>query len=260
MKILLTADWHLDAVTAGVPRLDEIGPYVDELLETIRGEGIDFVFHLGDLFDPGAMLGPHYTATVIEIAGRLADSGAEAVVWIAGNHDVIESSLGTTTLSPLAAAVAAGRVGCGDGAETEVIERPRFLELVGRGPVGLGVLALPYVARAVERTPGFDDDAFEEAARFKAKPLVVIGHRTVPGAIVGSETYDLPRGRDLDFPYEDVSDLKPVLVANGHYHRAQFVIVGDLGVVIPGSPHRLTFGERDDERKGFTVVELEDPT
>ena len=261
MKILLTSDWHLDAVTAGVPRLDEIGPYVEELLGVIAREKINFVFHLGDLFDPGSMLGALYTANVIDIAGRLADSGAEAVVWVAGNHDVIESSRGATTLSPLAAAVRAGRIGAGDGAETHVVERPTFLELVGYDIPNLRVVALPYVARAVERMPGHDDlraAAFAEAAALGDKwPLVVIGHLTVPGALVGSETTDMPRGRDLDFPLEEVSRLNPALVAAGHYHRAQTVDHGGLVVVIPGSPHRLTFGERDDTRKGFTVIELE---
>lgn len=262
MKILLTSDWHLDAVTAGVPRLDEIDPYIEELLEVIVREKINFVFHLGDLFDPGSMLGALYTATVIDIAGRLADSGADAVVWVAGNHDVIESSRGATTLSPLAAANRQGRLGAGDGADTYVFERPTFAELVGFDVPNLRLVALPYVARAVERMPGFEDlraAAFAEAAALGEKwPLVVIGHLTVPGALVGSETTDMPRGRDLDFPFEDVARLNPALVASGHYHKAQVVSheATGLDIVIPGSPFRLTFGERDDKRKGFVIVEI----
>lgn len=246
-------------MTAGVPRLNEIGPYVEELLEVVDRESVDYVFHLGDLFDPGTMLGAHYAATVIEIAAQINGEARAGSVWIAGNHDVIESSLGSTTISPLAAAVAYGDTGA--RANVWVFERPGAARLsLGADGAGVALLALPYVARAVERTSGFAhvyEDAFVKAARFAEElPLVVIGHLTVPGALVGSETYDMPRGRDVDFPFEAVAALKPAFVANGHYHKAQTVQAHGLTIVIPGSPHRLTFGERDDTRKGFTVIEI----
>lgn len=247
MKILISSDWHLDAVTAGVPRVAELEPYLDAIEEAIETQGIDAAILLGDFFDPGGMRAHELTTILIRAVYRLAGCVNDIVV-VAGNHDVVETSEGWTTLSPLRAAVSAA----GDlVADVWVAEQPGF-QLCGYGSKKLfGVLALPYVARAAEKS-GLVDEAILDAMRFDG-PLIVAGHMTVPGAILGSESKELARGRDLDFP--DISELKPVYAFNGHYHRAQ-VVDGPVPIVIPGSPWRVTFGEADDADKGFLVVEI----
>lgn len=256
MKILLTSDWHIDARTAGVPRYEELTIYIEELVRVVLREKVDFIFHLGDFFNPGGMLVPLYTAKIINIVRAFehqlfGESACEAMVLIAGNHDTIEDSRGPTVLSPLAAMYQFSD-------QVHVCERPQAFELVGRGAVRLGVLALPYVARAAYNAVN-TASAFENAAKLPDIPLVVIGHQTVPGALLGSETRDMPRGRELELPTEAIAKLKPSLVANGHYHRAQTVSSYGLEIVIPGSPQRLTFGERNDTRKGYTIVEIQGP-
>ena len=246
MKVLATSDWHLDAVTAGVPRLREFGAYLSRVVAAVREEPIDLVLVLGDYFDPGRLNAHELTVRLMEAAAELAELAP--TVMIAGNHDVVESSGGWTTLSPL---VVAARCGLGGG-RLQAFERPEAVEVAG-----VTVLALPYVARSVEMAQGYAglrSRAFDRAAH-AGGPLVVAGHLTVPGAIMGSETREMARGRDVDFPAGEVAALKPALVLNGHYHRPQ-VVRGPVDVVVPGSPHRFTFGEGDADSRGFVVAEV----
>jgi len=246
VKFLVTSDWHLDAVTAGVPRIDEFEGYLAAMCRTVVDEGVAAVLFAGDAFDPGRMLGPLYTRTLIEAAHRLTMAARRKIsVWIAGNHDVIEDSRGVTTLSPLAAHSINGR---GD-LTICVTEKPAAFEV---GPVT--VLCLPYMARAADTDPEAWRRAFARAED-RTGPLVVLGHMTVPGALLGSESHEMARGRDLDLPVDALARLRPDVVINGHYHKAQ-VVRGRLDVLVPGSPHRFTFGERHDEAKGFAIVEV----
>lgn len=247
MKVLLTSDWHLDWVTAGAARLTELERYIDVVEEVVVREAVDFVFFLGDGCDPGGMLASLYAATMIDAARRFHRAARRGSVWIAGNHDVIESSRGTTTLSPVRVAME------GNEDVFAVFERPGFIELPG-----LGVLALPYVARDVETTAyGADLTDALRAASATSSPVCVLGHLAVPGARMSSESHELARGRDVEIPIGDVmAILEPVFVANGHYHDAQIVKYGGAEIIIPGSPVRLTFGERNDDLKGFTILEV----
>lgn len=252
LKILLTSDWHLDARTAGIPRIDEIDSYVDEIVRTVLEEKIDFIFHLGDFFNPGTKLVPFYMTKLIRFIQHFDyTTASDGVILIAGNHDVIEDSRGYTILSPLKVVFESSHA-------PKIIERTKFFVLLKCNGAPVGVLAFPYIARSVDDNQN-KKDALIMAKAFVDKgvgPLVVIGHRTVPGASLSSETEDMPRGRDLDLPFDDIGDLKPALIANGHYHRAQTVSAGIHQVVIPGSPLRLNFGERRDKNKGFMVVEI----
>lgn len=256
MKLLVSSDWHMDAVTAGVTRSAELEPYFSALEEEIDAQDIDAVILAGDYFDPGGMRAHELTAALIRVVGRLARR-VDHLVVIAGNHDVVETSEGWTTLSPLAAAVSAfGGMG---PCNVWVAERPGFRlldpDVTHEFSVQnrVGVLALPYTARTVNATPDLNA-AMEEAQGFEGK-LIVVGHMTVPGATLGSESKEMARGRDLDLPLESLADLRPRFIVNGHYHRAQ-VVRGAVPVLIPGSPQRVTFGEAGDLDKGFLVLEV----
>lgn len=250
MKVLLTSDWHLDATTAGVRRLDEFRDYLREVVDTANAERVDAILVLGDYFNPGGMDAHGLTCHLMSAAHVLA--GAAPVVMLAGNHDVVETSEGWTTLSPLWLASNAGYPW--NVEQVHVAQLPATI-LVN----GIAVLCLPYTAASIadDAAAGLRD-AIKDAATMVAEgaPLVVIGHLSVPGAILSSESREMARGRDLDFPFEMVAGLRPVLVANGHYHRAQTVTgPNGLEVLIPGSPWRVTFGESEDTDKGFTIVE-----
>lgn len=256
MKILLTSDWHLDAVTAGVPRLGEFSEYIGKIVQAVRDHGVDTIAILGDYFDPGKMNGPEMTTVLFDTADRLGTSGADRVIWIAGNHDVIESPGGWTTISPLESAIGNGAFhdDCCKCAVQTVFQRPQFM----KPREGFGILALPYTARTLDVSDHLSG-AIEaaEAYRKEGNPMIVLGHLSVPGAVQGSESKEMARGRDADIPFDSLANLSPALVANGHYHKAQIVKgPGGVEVVIPGSPHRFTFGERNDSEKGFMILDL----
>jgi exonuclease SbcD len=250
MKILITSDWHVDTTTAGVERLPEIKEYVEELIEVVRAERVDLVLNLGDSWDPGSMADARWARFVYDAFVRIAKAAPLGLVAIPGNHDVIDTSTPTSTLSPFVAA---------EGSEmVKIVERPKFFI---RG--GVGFLALPYVSRTFERTDDFRDEfeeAFKLARRDRRAPgapaLVVFGHLSFEGMHPGSESTDMAHGREILFPVEAVKALEPTLVANGHYHARQTIRRGDLDIEIPGAPIRFTFGEVEDGPRGFLIAEV----
>lgn len=248
MKILVSSDWHLDAVTAGVRRIHEHDDYHRAIVDCVIAEGIELVLLLGDYFDPGTMAAHRCSERLMWAVGELAQMGILVVV-LAGNHDVVEGG-DSTVLSPMLAASVRGF----GGDNVVVVEEPTAFE--ARGVV---VLALPYVARANRGlyAPDRMAELYSHARELgRGLPVIVIAHLTVTGAQMGSESEEFARGSELLLPVDDIAKLSPALVLNGHYHRPQTVHAGRVDVVIPGSPQRLTFAEEGDYEKGFLVVEL----
>ncbi len=244
MKLLVTSDWHDDAVTLGVPRRAEILRYVDELRHVCVLEKVDVVVFPGDFADPGGMLASLYASDSIQLLpGLAAETRSKRGIVVAGNHDVVETSQTLTTLSPLAAVTAAR---CG----VSVAETSSLVYVDD-----VCFLCLPYQARAAgaEVLPlGLFDACL--GARAAGQKIVSVSHLNVPGARRGSEVKEMSRGRDVDLPVEQLLELRPDLVINGHYHRPQVVDVSGLEVLIPGSP--LAFTTDDDAGgKGYTIVE-----
>lgn len=253
MRILFTSDWHVDASTAGVERIDELAKYVDAVVDAVRREGVDLVCFLGDAFDPGSLMEARWSTFMVRAARRLADTAALGAIFIPGNHDVLDVSEPISTLSPLAAAF--------DGSNRLVVcELPEFVTMGFAGQdTGVGVLALPYVSRAVERAAEYRH-AFDaaiagaRAAKRGGRKVVAIGHYTIAGIEPGSEG-EMVRGRDLMFPAHALRGIAD-LVVNGHYHARQTVTVDGVRVEIVGAPVRFTFGERDDGPRGFLLAEV----
>jgi DNA repair exonuclease SbcCD nuclease subunit len=250
MRVLFTSDWHLDAHTLGVPRRPELLRYLDVVQQAAAVEEVDVVAFAGDACDPGHMLQSQYAADIIDAFRKLG--ATRTLVAIAGNHDVVEVAGPLTTLTP-------ARVAFENDGNKHIFELPGTVAFPDHRVV---FLALPYVARSqVEAAqPLFVDlldQAFSAAAmRKKANyKLVVMGHMTVPGAKLGSETVELSRGRDLDLPLERIAALQPDLVVNGHYHKPQVVQVGGVNVVIPGSPASFSTDDAA-QGKGYTIAEI----
>ena len=227
MKIVVTSDWHLDAVTAGVERFADVDESANRVVKRAIEQGADLFLFLGDLCDPDAARAPRCVARAIAYATELAAHGIPSR-WIVGNHDVIEDGSATSTLTPLAA-VGESR---SDSLIRVVSKAER--EVIG----GVQFLWLPFPARGLS----YDPAAFVEQTDVEAGPVVVGGHLTVPGIDPGSETHDMPRGRDVNFPVDEVRARfgSKALMLNGHYHRWR---TDTDFVVVPGSLERLTFGE-----------------
>lgn len=245
MKIAVTSDWHLDASTAGFDRFDDIREAIDEIVIRATDERISLFLFLGDLCDPDANRAPRCVSIAIDVAQRLRDRTITSR-WLVGNHDVIEDGSGTNTLVPLAAAAKA--VGAGSRDEppwVAVIDRP-MVEIIA----GVAFVWLPYVPRCAS----YDAGAFVRSAEVPDEiPIIVAGHLSISGIDPGSETHDMPRGRDLWLPREAIRERwgSRAFIVNGHYHAAR--VEPDL--LIPGSLARLTFGE-EANTPGFAIVEV----
>ena len=229
MKLLVTSDWHLDHITDGLARWDDVEKAVDWSVDSAIREGVGCYVFGGDLSDPDSGAAHRATAKAIQVAAKLKKHGIESV-WVAGNHDVVEDGMGTTTLTPLAAS------GLG-----QVFEAP------GLVTVGTATLMLlPFTPRSHGYEPAkwVHKQGTALAGRKRGGNVLVIGHLALPGITPGSETLDMPRGREVVWPIEALTKWFPkaTLIA-GHYHKSQDF----KGVTVVGSLARLAHGEEANE-------------
>lgn len=252
MKIVHTTDWHPDASTAGYARFHDVEQAVQSSVDhacTLKsqGERVGYLF-TGDLLtnDPSLDVMVRCTCLAQRAGRQLSESGIPSW-WMAGNHDVFEDGLGTTAVDTL------------EGEYAYVIKSPMALMI----EPGKLMLLLPFTPMShsydpkawVESVvPGaqmvfYDPKAPLEAVAQEAQVVLVAGHLMLEGIGPGSETTDMPRGRDVFFPIDLVRKRWPnALMANGHYHRQQVY----NGVHIPGSLAVLTRGELGN-RPGYLV-------
>lgn len=236
MKFVAISDVHLDHVTHGVRRFEEVRDAMHVAADRAIEENADAFFFLGDLCDPDSGSSVFRAVEVaLDVALRLVMRHIPSV-WLAGNHDVIEDGTGDTTLSPLRALQHPGLV--------HVAERPRTIVIADRH-----VVCLPFTATShpydVEGAVGM------MTANLRRETAISLSHLNVPGVVPGEETLEMPRGREVILPVHLLKD-RVGLMLQGHYHRQQ--VTGD-GVVIPGSLARLAFGE-EGNRPGFLTGTL----
>jgi DNA repair exonuclease SbcCD nuclease subunit len=242
-KGVVSSDWHGDFTTHGVDRFSEIETAAHRTVDVAIEENADFYAFLGDLCDPDSGSCVFRVAKLaLDVALRLRSARIPSI-WLAGNHDVIESGRGDSSLTPMRAL------------EEQlddfvyVAERPKGIQIDH-----LYVACLPFTASShpydPEKALGLLMKDADERGR-DVKSRVVIGHLNVPGVIPGEETTEMPRGREVVFP--SVMATKGAdLVMHGHYHRKQKT---NDGIWIPGSLARLTFGEESHE-PGYLVVNV----
>ncbi len=229
-KILFISDLHGDAVTGGMKRFDDVFGFLADL----DVDGIDDIIFCGDLADPD---GVDVHACVSAFANRVDEweRTEQRVVWmIPGNHDVVEDGRGTTILDSI-----------------EMFKHAVYTEPDVNHIGGINIAFLPYTARAKSYDPG---DVVKSWAAQKLKIDLFVGHLDIenygPG---GSETTDMPRGREVFWPLDEIARCYPgVPCVGGHYHKGdliKFRAVNAAGTAarqelyIVGAPARFTFGE-----------------
>lgn len=231
MKFLFTSDWHLDHVTDGHLRFDEVSNAIDHSLRVATEEQVDVYCFAGDLTDPDGFASYRAQAKAQSVATELDNRGKKSI-WIAGNHDVVEDGFGTTVLSSLAAS---GRC--------KVFERPDYLELTKE----TSLIVLPFTPRSHAYEPAMfirQLGAKLPAAKRTSRGILVVGHLGLNGITPGSETNEMPRGREVTWPLDELTKWFPnATLVGGHYHKAQEY----KGVNIIGSLARLTHGESSHE-------------
>lgn len=244
MKIIVCSDAHVDAVTNGVPRHDDVLRAVDASVDAAIDEKAALWLFAGDWADPDNARSFRSAAAAIEVALRLKKHNVDQA-WVVGNHDVIEDGHGTHVLSPLKAA------------GFRVWDRPGAM-MLGANKFSdknrLDVVGLPYSSRATSYDP---DAAFRELARDRVSTrLLVVGHLMLEGISPGSETLDMPRGRDVFWPMRAIAERAPeAIVVAGHYHKRQVYERYGVQVQVVGSLERLTHGEESNS-PGFLVLDL----
>ena len=236
MRLTICSDAHTDKSTSGFDRFDDVAQALTQTVDAAIESKSDAWCFLGDLCDPeDGYEVVRANELMVGLLVRLVSHRVRGIL-ISGNHDCYENASGRTTLSPLR------RLGGG----VRVFEEPGFIMI---GDVALVLLPYSPVSRPydmVEYLRTLDLGRTAHATRTG----VVLGHAThVEGGRQGEETLEMPRGRSVPLPMEEI----PLgwAVFNGHYHTPQTT---PSGVHIPGSLACLTHGESHTPR--FLTVEV----
>lgn len=255
MKVLVTSDWHHDWVTYGVHRDDDVSEAVGETLTAAVKEKVDLYAFAGDLADPENVPAVLRAVSLAMNAALILSANGIPSVWEPGNHCVVEDGSGVTVLRPMTMinpAFFEFERPQRSGAPIFVAEVPRLHFLPGVA----NILTLPFTASSHAYEPA---EFVRESTRKLVSdlPTIVIGHLCMPGVQPGEETTEMPRGREVIFPYDAVAAIPGrKLVFNGHYHRQQtFTAPNGLQVHIPGSLARLTMGE-ERHQPGYLIAEV----
>ena len=254
MRVIASSDWHLDQATAGIDRFIDIcgsidvsvqhaiSAPVDVTMAVAIGASIadsvgakaDMYLFCGDLCDPNTSMAHRAIAKAVEVQRRCHEAGI-LFVAIAGNHDVIEDGSGVTTLRAL------GQTGRGI-----LFEKPTVSYAFGSQCT---LIALPFTAQSHD----YDPDKFIRGLDIpKEHPVLIMGHLNLEGIAPGSETTEMPRGRNVYWPTEAIAECFPdAMVVGGHYHKPQEY----GGVRIIGSLARMRFDEADNDL-GFMTLEI----
>jgi DNA repair exonuclease SbcCD nuclease subunit len=238
VKILATGDWHPDVSTVGFSRFHDVSEAVHEVTDRAIEQEVDLFLFLGDLANPdsGSIVIP-ILELAIWSALRLRSHGVDSL-WLAGNHDVIEDGSRNTTLSPLRA------LGDTKDAHIWVVEEPRIVRVERRNE-RLTLPCLPYTSKANNYGPEVTlQSFFPEYDDFNG--MVIASHLMIEGMTVGSETTDMPRGRDVFLPLDFLKNYD-CTIFNGHYHTAGAYSFNRAAVYQPGNLERLTFGEEKNQ-------------
>lgn len=250
MKVLITSDWHLDWTTAGMNRFDDVFAAVNDTVQVAKRLKVDAFIFTGDLTNPDSLRAHAASEVAVLVAATLWNDHGIMSRWVVGNHDVVES--GSPTRLPLHTLASVRALEHAFGSTCVRVYDAPTVERFG----DLAIVALPFVPRSHAYDPaefvrevgvGLGMPEVEEGAS-----VLVLSHLNIEGIESGSETTDMPRGREVFLPLADIRKRWPdAVIVNGHYHKRQTF----NGVQIPGSLERLTFGEEANE-PGFLIVEV----
>jgi DNA repair exonuclease SbcCD nuclease subunit len=236
MKILFTGDWHLDRNTAGYDRYDDISSKIDETVAKATELDIDLYVFLGDLANPNSVRSHRAVTKAIEVARKLSlQKRPIQSMWIVGNHDIIEDGLGFGVLSPIAAA------------GFSVFSYPVVIE-----EFKIPIVVLPYPSTTHFYEPAEFVARYSTRAVYNSDSVLVVGHLSMQGAAMGSESTELSRGREHAWPIEAIRKRWPsAIMIGGHYHKQQ--VFNDVSFA--GSLERLGFDEEENS-PGFLTLEI----
>jgi len=249
MKILHTADFHINAVqsgrwnpSTGLPeRMMDFLKSVDTIIDTAIEEKVDLVLIAGDIYKNQSPIPAHQAAFDKRIL-RLEEAKIETYLLV-GNHDMASS----TKAHALEEFKSFNTKYIHVVDEIKSIVTPWY-----------EILALPWIHKSHLRMgevigkletliDGMDPNT----------PNIFLGHCSVIGAEFSSERL-IMLGEDLMVPKKLLTESGFDYVALGHIHKPQDLNEGNLPPVIyPGSIERVDWGEAGEE-KGFVIAEIQE--
>jgi exonuclease SbcD len=270
MKFIHTADIHfgmenygrIDPSTGIHSRLLDFERALTFIVDTALEENIDFFLFSGDAYKT-ATPSPTQQKLLMNSLFRLYKAGIPVII-IVGNHDNPLSFGKATALDVFSTLPLDG---------FHVFSKPRPLRLETKsGPVQ--IVGIPWPSRTnialkdehkittSQEVTSYLSNSVTKIIRHLADeldphiPSVLAGHLTVSSGIFSGSERRAIYGTDPLFLPSQLG-IKPFdYVALGHLHRYQNLNEGNYPAIIySGSPERVDFGERNEE-KGFCLVNL----
>ena len=265
MRILHTADWHMNESLKRVDLSGRICRSLTRIAEYLDEHRVDVMLIAGDVFRARTATDDarKAVATIRELFLPFLERGG-TMIAISGNHD---SEVFFETLRDALDMVAPGRAGT-NGTDAVgrlyVAPNPRLLRLADAEGQIVQFVLMPYpTARAyltgdIPRFHSVEErrrviqnrfvqtlSALREQVDVHA-PSVLVSHIHVRGIAVHS-LHNITEADDVIFERGDVPTAW-TYVAYGHIHRPGQVLSGAPHVRYAGSIERLSFAEMDDEK------------
>jgi DNA repair protein SbcD/Mre11 len=265
MKILHTADWHMNATLGRVNRSSDICQALEKIAGDLDEHQVDVMLVAGDLFSDRSR--PEQIRAAVSEIKRIFRPFLErggTIVAISGNHD---SEIFFETLRDALDLVSPGQAGHNNTDATGrlyVAPNPRLLRLADSDGNVIQFVLMPYpTARCYLRGEKVRYSTIEEKHRaiqhgftqtlglLKSRlepqlPSVLVSHVHVRGTQIHS-LYQLTEGEDVIFEPSDIP-AHWAYVAYGHIHNPQVALRGAEHIRYSGSIERLDAGERKDEK------------
>jgi exonuclease SbcD len=265
MKLLHTADWHLNDRLGRIDRTSDLRAGVERIAAYCEAEKIDVLLIAGDLFSelarPDSLRETvrHLRETFSPFLGR-----GGAILAVTGNHDnetfcqTLRHAMSLAAGEPMDGRLQPGRF--------FLATKPTAVTL--RDPAGFDVsfalMPWPTATQYPEAVAGAttpEDKTKRLAVAFRtalaelprSTPAVLVAHVNVSGSTIGAGGFRLGEQENVTIDAADLAG-KYSYVALGHVHKPQ-AIGGHAHVRYSGSLDRLDLGEQLDA-KGCVVFEL----
>jgi len=275
MKLLHTADWHLNDRLGRIDRTDDLRRAVERVAAICKSEAIDVLIVAGDLFSELARADAlretihHWLEVFAEFLGR-----GGTVLTLTGNHDNENFCQTLRHAMGLAAPSIGGNGELVPPGRLYLAAEPTFLRM--RDPsdefeVQFVLMPYPTPTRYLVGAEGqkyTDPDeknrllvrAFEETIQHLRQhpmyrtgvPSVLAAHANVFGAVVGESLFRITPQEDVVVNGQAFAEQFDY-VALGHIHKPQFL--GHEHIRYSGSIEKMDLGEATDS-KSLCVFEL----
>lgn len=239
MRLLLTADWHLDKSN----RLDDFEKSITFMVDYAIQHSIRKFFILGDLYRDWHS-SPVEKDIVHKILLRLAKAKVDVYI-ILGNHDVDDKNLlnGMTATQELATLKVPG---------VRIISEPEIIAVGDHT-----IVALPHLSKrfleAERKKTGAEVTYLSVLRKYMSNsPSLALGHMLIADALKGASDMgaDSPRSVRL----HELTTGFNIPMFFGDIHLPQRMSTSPI-VEYVGSPDRINFGEASDEKR-FIVYDI----